>query len=215
MTETFFTSDLHLGHANVAFLRGFASPEAHDAEIVRRWNATVSPDATVWVLGDVAMKFDSGVRRTARSLNGAKHLIWGNHDAGHPMHRTAHNAWRQFVDYGQPGDGPFLSAAASARRKLPTGDYAVLSHFPYERDRGAVRHAQWRLRDEGLWLFHGHTHGRERVTLDRGHTEFHVGLDAWDLAPVSMACVLEEMETSAVFGTSTRALEQSRPAPAI
>ena len=46
MAKIFFTSDLHFGHKNIIRYdnRPFLSVEEMDAEIVRRWNAKVSPD---------------------------------------------------------------------------------------------------------------------------------------------------------------------------
>lgn len=49
---------------------------------------------------------------------------------------------------------------------------------------------QYRLRDEGRWLLHGHTHQPERI---RGR-EIHVGLDAWDLAPVNEGTIAKLIE---------------------
>ncbi|WP_051265718.1 metallophosphoesterase family protein [Nakamurella lactea] len=49
---------------------------------------------------------------------------------------------------------------------------------------------EYRLRDEGNWLLHGHTHSSEKVTSSR---EIHVGLDAWDLGPVEVGAVAKLM----------------------
>ena len=54
----YFTSDLHIGH-DKSFIwqaRGFNSIEEHDTQILLRWNATVSPEDTVYILGDLAMR---------------------------------------------------------------------------------------------------------------------------------------------------------------
>lgn len=111
-------------------------------------------------------------------MPGRKRLVLGNHDAGHPRHRNAHR-------WGDAYATVFEHVAASARVKLQ-GTEALLSHFPYERDRGTARHMQWRLPDLGVPLIHGHTHGRERrSTTPFGTPELHVGLDAWDLTPVA------------------------------
>lgn len=46
-----FTSDLHLGHANILkhCARPFASIQEHDAALIARWNAKVRLDDTVYV----------------------------------------------------------------------------------------------------------------------------------------------------------------------
>lgn len=193
--SVFFTSDLHLGHRKVAALRGFGTEEepatmAHDLALVGRWTDTVEPDDVVWVLGDLSA---GGSRATEYALKvlggmpGRKRLIAGNHDPVHPMNRQAFKWAARFAEV-------FEFVAPFARTKV-LGREVMLSHFPYERDRGKPRYMQYRLRDEGLPLLHGHTHGEERLTVTSVHdffnggfaarVEVHVGVDAWDLRPVA------------------------------
>jgi calcineurin-like phosphoesterase family protein len=191
MGRVWFTSDLHLGHAKVAELRGFASTKEHDQALVDNWRSVVNPkaDDQVWVLGDIATSSPGYALDVIHALPGTKHLILGNHDAAHPMHRNAHHKLRQYL-------WAFESVAMAARRRVE-GEEVLLSHFPYRRDRNEARHNQWRLRDEGLPLLHGHTHGEERLTVDSGllgllgrkTTELHVGLDAWEMQLVPLEAV--------------------------
>lgn len=171
-----FTSDLHFGHRKAAEHRGFADAEQHDRALVENWNAAVTRDDDVWILGDLAASSPTYALSLLRTLPGRKHLISGNHDKTHPMHRDSHKHLRTYL-------GAFESVQSAARRRID-GREVLLSHFPYRRDRGEMRHGQWRLREEGLWLLHGHTHGRERLT--HFSREVHVGVDAWDLAPVRL-----------------------------
>jgi calcineurin-like phosphoesterase family protein len=170
-----FTSDLHLGHNYVAKLRGFTSTDEHDQAILDNWDRVVRPDDQVWVLGDLTMSNPAQALQELRGLPGRKHLIAGNHDACHPMHRSAHNRQRAYL-------ATFESVQAFARRRI-LGREALLSHFPYSADHTTdARFMQYRLRDEGALLLHGHTHGPERR---HGH-EIHVGLDAWGMTPVAL-----------------------------
>ncbi len=175
MSKIFYTSDLHLGHRKVASLRGYGEDtravEPHDATILAALFG-MEPDDVVYVLGDLTA---GGTRATRDALDvlttipGRKRLIFGNHDPGHPMNRDAHrwaSAYAEVFEWA----GPF------ARRKV-AGQEFLLSHFPYARDRGEARFLQYRLRDEGSWLLHGHTHGEERLTPES--REVHVGWDAW------------------------------------
>lgn len=191
MARVFYTSDLHLGHRLVSGLRGFRTadgdpdPGSHDAAIMENWSRVVRPDDIVWVLGDLDVA--NSPARVARmldeiaSLPGIKHLVPGNHDPVHPMHRDAHKWQRLYLD-------AFASVQPFARRKLDGATSALLSHFPYSADRGEVRYRQYRLRDEGMLLLHGHTHSAQRITSDH---EIHVGVDAWDLAPVPQEVLAE------------------------
>lgn len=181
----YFTSDLHLGHPRVAEIRGFPSVEAHDEAVATRWRAAVHPEDRVYVLGDVtgdARALPMALPLLA-SLPGSKHLISGNHDACHPLNRRAYASQERYLSA--------FSSVASAARFRGYGVEALLSHFPYVRDREgrAPRYLQWRLPNLGEWLLHGHTHGPERVTVTEGSREIHVGVDAWDLTPVSVAQV--------------------------
>lgn len=168
--SVFFTSDLHFGHRLVAGHRGFGTDtEAHDQAIAENWRRVVRLGDQVWVLGDLALAHYQHPLTILADLPGQKHLIAGNHDACHPMHREAHKVQRHYM-------GIFASVQAFARRKI-AGETVLLSHFPYVKDRHEARYMQYRLRDEGEWLIHGHTHGPEQ----REGREIHVGLDAWGL----------------------------------
>lgn len=175
MTENFYTSDVHAGHEKLALARGFATTEAHNAEIRRRWNAKVGKHDTVWVLGDVALGRRSETLRLFSTLHGVKHLVWGNHENCFPAHDRSWTYHPMYLRY-------FKSVQGSAQHRI-AGHRVMLSHFPYTADRPGIppRLMEHRLRDEGLFLLHGHLHSPERITSGR---EIHVGMDAWDLTPV-------------------------------
>lgn len=189
MAAVFITSDTHFSHALVAGIRGFARSDEHDEHLVARWNDTVRPGDTVWHLGDVGMGSAVRVLPWAARLNGHKHLVTGNHDECWPGHRDAHKKQRRWLEV-------FESVQQYARRRIG-GHQVMLSHFPYDGDHtNEERASQYRLRDEGLWLLHGHTHSSERLApaslplcMFGGEPQYrgrqiHVGLDAWGLRPV-------------------------------
>jgi calcineurin-like phosphoesterase family protein len=86
MTNTFFASDHHFGHANIlnflrsdgSPLRSFASIEDHDEHLIAQHNSVVRDKDTCWFLGDVVInrRFLHLISR----LNGRKRLVLGNHD---------------------------------------------------------------------------------------------------------------------------------------
>lgn len=82
MSEVFFISDTHFGHSKILEFesanRPFKTIEEHDQELIKRWNATVSPKDTVWHLGDFCLGKKS--LEVAGELNGYKRLVLGNHD---------------------------------------------------------------------------------------------------------------------------------------
>lgn len=195
-----FSSDTHLLHRLVAEHRGFSGSEEHDETVIARWNATVRPGDLVWHLGDVGLGNETRVLEQAARLNGRKQLVTGNHDPCWPGHRDARKHQRRWLEV-------FESVQAFAKIRLD-GRTVLLSHMPYDGDHvGEDRHTQFRLRDEGAWLLHGHTHQPDRLgpyprflsvasaggpfgeAQPRGR-QVHIGLDAWDLRPASEADVL-------------------------
>jgi calcineurin-like phosphoesterase family protein len=77
--STFFISDLHLGHENMAISRGFSCADEMNETIIQRWNTVVSKKDKVFILGDVTME---KVRDypLLNQLKGLKTVILGNHD---------------------------------------------------------------------------------------------------------------------------------------
>lgn len=181
-----FTSDPHWGHRFVADIRGFASTADHDTVLLDNFHATVREDDQVWWLGDLSMGNPSYALAQTATIPGRHHLVLGNHDAAHPMHRDSHKRLRPYLDV-------FESVQAFARRRV-NGISVLLSHFPYADEPGAdhtyePRHQQYRLRNLGEWLIHGHTHNGEQRLHGK---QVHVGLDAWGMQPVPLS-TLEEL----------------------
>lgn len=192
MTVTLFTADLHLGHQLVAGLRDFASVEEHDRTIMDNLVDAVGTSDTLWVLGDISSGGSAGQRHALAlidemltSRGRTVHLIAGNHDGIHPLHR---NALKWDAAYRQV----FTSVQPFARRRL-TGRTVWLSHFPWKGGGDHTEHDRYetvRLGDDGTsWLLHGHTHSSE--TVDRTRRQLHVGLDAWGLSPVPVDTVAD------------------------
>ena len=188
MSETWLTSDTHLGHDFVARLRGFEGHAEHDAELARRWDKRVRDGDEVWVLGDVAMNGWRDRIAWFADRPGVKHLVLGNHDRAHPMHRNAHSHLPAYLTAFTT-----VQTAAMLRHGL------LASHFPYDGEGGTRepdakdRATQWRLRDEGAPLVHGHVHDSTRYRYsNRGSLMLHAGLDAWGLAPVTIHDLTKE-----------------------
>ena len=189
----YITSDLHLGHEKVAKLRGFNSVQAHDELVINRWNCHVRGNSPiVYVLGDVMMGDRDRGRKLLKCLRGELHLILGNHDRAAPNNKNGH---RHIEAMGDAWASVTTSASISYN-----GQKFLMSHYPYDGDsQEESRFDQWRLRDLGTPLLHGHVHSDEVVTYSNlGTPQFHVGLDAWKLAPAPLSHIgtlLEELKT--------------------
>lgn len=88
MSKTFVIADLHFGHQGMcnftrddgSKLRPWTYYKDMDDALVANWNAVVTKDDKVYVLGDVAMHHRSIAK--IGECNGDKVLIKGNHDQG-------------------------------------------------------------------------------------------------------------------------------------
>lgn len=79
----FFTADTHFGHYNIIkhCNRPFSDTREMDAELIKRWNETVSTEDVVWHLGDLSLSTNLAyLTPIVQQLNGRKRLIYGNHD---------------------------------------------------------------------------------------------------------------------------------------
>lgn len=78
----FFTSDWHLGHANVIEFdkRPFKDVNHMNRVLINNYNACVSENSICYFLGDVGMMQATELAKITKQLNGTKVLILGNHD---------------------------------------------------------------------------------------------------------------------------------------
>lgn len=185
MSAVWYTADTHFMHKMLALdIRGFSSVEEHDSALIDNWNSCVGPKDTVWHLGDFSLKQPYDFSGTFRKLNGTIHLISGNHDRCFSGIRDSYKWQQAYYNAG------FASVQSFARKKLD-GMYIMLSHFPYSGDHGPDRYTQYRLKNEGLPILHGHTHFKERSSWAVLTPQLHVGMDAWHLKPVHQEVVIE------------------------
>ena len=166
----FFTSDQHFFHKNIIKYcdRPFKDEPTMRREIVTRFNETVGKDDTTYFLGDVAMLGASQwehLKGVVQSLNGRKHLVFGNHDEFR---------WERYLDVG------FISTH-SAHWMMVEGYNVVMAHDP----------AVYCTLDPGTIFLHGHIHTLYRSLP--GQRTVNVGVDMWDFRPVTMSQILAEL----------------------
>lgn len=220
MSRIFFTSDPHYGHRKVAMERVQNRPDIfgdhgadfiahddyiaaddveaagrvaeriiaiHDAEIARRWDSVVAPEDIVYVVGDICVGEGKGCDAAIgiiESRPGRKRLVAGNHDPVHSAHRKR-NTWKPRFDE------VFETVDPWTRIKVGKRDIMVC-HYPYNGDHTPEdRDEQYRMRDCGAPIIHGHTHSPEKVSFSAtGTVQAHVGVDAWDFTPVEQPVVM-------------------------
>lgn len=157
-------ADLHFMDPKVAGLRGYDDWRDHDAAVIADWRASVPDDDTVvYVYGDISKGNLESWHYALDQLSvlpGEKVLIDGNHDPDHPLNN---NGWKK-----QRAALSVFRAVVQVNAIRLGGRTVMQSHFPYEGDHlGDIgeRYTQWRLRDEGRWLVHGHVHDAWTVYL--------------------------------------------------
>ena len=113
----YYTSDLHLGHANVIRHcdRPFTNTDEMDSALVENWNARVHRNDTVYIVGDFLFRAKRPAAEYLSELKGKKHLIIGNHDK-YWMKKVDLSAWFESVS-------PMLFITDSGRS-------ATLCHYP-------------------------------------------------------------------------------------
>jgi len=135
----YYISDLHFGHANVIKFdpRPFQSLKEMHQTIINNWNAVITPEDDVYILGDFAWKEQIGIEIISQ-LVGRKYLIKGNHDK--PTEElTAYFEWVK--DYAMIRD---------------CNSKVVLCHYPI---------AHWNHQYRNSVHLYGHVHNTQDYEL--------------------------------------------------
>ena len=190
----YFTSDLHLGHANaIGFTsRPFLDVEQMNEGLIKNINETVMTNDELWILGDFAFKVNMDAAKQFRDQINCKtvHMITGNHDK----------------DYTR--DHIFQSVQHYKELKTEYGKF-ILFHYPiYE----------WNGAHNGTIHLHGHIHSTgsyntanlQKKYIDRfpeksfmkdsalGLRIYDVGVDANNYRPISITQIAELMNLRSI-----------------
>lgn len=164
-----FTSDLHLGHANAINLcqRPFESIEEMNRTLIRNYNSMVAKNDTVYILGDLSFRVPiEEAEDLIRQLKGKKILIRGNHDKNYDPSLF---------------EGIYHFYELKGYYKYPI----ALMHYPM---------VEWPKSRHGSLHLHGHQHNEfeynERMKQE-GILRYDVGVDANDYFPVSLNTICE------------------------
>lgn len=180
-----FTSDLHFYHKQVIGYcnRPYSNVEEMNRDLIERWNSKIKKREIVWVLGDFSFAGIQTTKDVVSQLKGDIRIVRGNHD------RYA----KQLIEMG-------FSNVYENHSIWLEGYKVNLSHFPHrptkeqmEAATHDMRYLHKRIYNDGLPLLHGHTHSPEKVNIDNG-LQIHVGIDAWDMSPVSHKEIIKLIE---------------------
>jgi calcineurin-like phosphoesterase family protein len=183
MKDVWFTSDWHLGHANIIKFckRPFSNTHEMNESIIENHNALVKPGDTVYHHGDMFFKIGyEDISYLMARFNGLFHIIIGNHDKLSVLQRLKE-------------DG-LIESIQDTRGEMVNGTYFWMSHYP---------HRSWNRAYHGALHTYGHVHSLSNECTWRNSID--VGIDGWDYKPAHFDDVVE------VIKTGTEKLELSRP----
>lgn len=139
--KNFYISDWHYGHRNVIQFddRPFADVNHMNATLEYRWNLAVSPEDTVYALGDMFWCSQEEAEAVLGRLNGKIVLIKGNHDRVHGG--VFAKRFSSIRDYAEIND---------------EGRRVVLCHYPIPTFKNHMR---------GWFHLYGHVHNSKEDAL--------------------------------------------------
>ncbi len=164
----YFTSDLHLFHANIIKYcnRPFNNVTEMNEKIIDNWNSVVKKKSDiVYILGDVSFAHYQFILEALNRLKGTKILIKGNHDRN--CNPIAH-AFLAIRDYYE-----------IHCNEIPI----IMFHYPLE---------TWNKSHRGSIHLHGHTHNLDNLfhsTYKRNR--FNVGVDVNNFTPLSLDQIMQ------------------------
>ena len=151
--------------------------------LISNYNSIVSPNDTVYFLGDIIMgdKLINIPSIMNRITKGKKIMCLGNHDGGFHNKDDSDAYIRKVKFY-------IANGFETVSRVVDIAPGIKGSHFPWrgvpdrENDRDYLqKHA---LVDDGVSvLLHGHSHQPEKVS---GVRMIHCGVDAWEMKPAPL-----------------------------
>ena len=168
----YFISDPHFGHENIIrhCSRPFQSCSEMDETMIQNWNSRVTPQDTVYILGDL-MFFHKDPQRILQRLQGKKYLITGNHD----------KTWMKTLEKQHPGALETFFEGIASMMKIRLDDHQlVLCHYPM---------LTWEDRAHGSWHIFGHVHNTP--DFRREPNSFNACVELNNYRPVSLEELVE------------------------
>ena len=134
--KNFYISDLHFGHANIVKFDGrpFFTIDEMDQKLISNWNETVSPDDTVYILGDFCWLKEARWIEILDQLKGHKVLVLGNHDLQNPS-KELWSKFEDISDYKEIDD---------------VGRKVIMSHYPIMCYKNSY--------NRNVYMLYGHVH---------------------------------------------------------
>jgi calcineurin-like phosphoesterase family protein len=188
----FFTSDLHIGHANSIIFdkRPYRDLDHMHSELIKNFNKQVPVDGVTYFLGDVVTHSATLTKTIIDQMNGTKILVVGNHDKNYEscynagfdvvLHQATIYIQKQRVTLSHC---PLL-------RVFREDTSTMKGHTEGELWHGEFRNQRFSVPDDGQFHLQGHIHspngGKSTKILDR---QYDVGVVANNYRPVHISTI--------------------------
>lgn len=170
MSNIYFVSDTHFGHANIIRYsnRPYNNIQEMNEQFILNWNAVVKPEDTVWHLGDFAFMQLSEFKKLLWRLNGDINVVLGNHD------KLITNNQRELLAQGK------IKSVQHYKRLDVEKSTIILFHYGMR---------VWEKSHHGSILCYGHSHG----SLPPHGLSVDVGVDCKEITEEYRPIALNEL----------------------
>lgn len=170
----YFTSDTHFFHSNIIRYtnRPFKDAAEMNYELIKRWNEKITPNDTVYHLGDFALGCSENQLNSIISQLNFEHMhvVKGNHE-------------KCFSDWYYRNKPRNISFYGSYLETKLSGRDFTLCHY-------AMR--VWNKSHRGAFHLYGHSHGT--LPDDPNSKSFDAGVDCHNYFPISLDEVIKIMD---------------------
>lgn len=187
-----FSSDFHFAHKNIVRgtskwgstekCRDFDTPEEMNECILNNLNKLISPEDTLYFLGDFAF---SGIANSfiyREKINCKNiHFICGNHDNRHG------STWNP--SYNNTRVSSLFSSYQTYKEVYINKTLFVLFHYPIN---------SWNSMSKGAIHLHGHCHSDSANKFFNGGKSMDIGVDGNDYMPYSLDQITEIMNNKPI-----------------
>lgn len=168
VTMIYYTADLHFASVDIIDKAGrpFSTTEEMDETLIRNWNAVVSADDTVYLVGDIGNHALPFPEAQLAQLRGHKHLIRGNHDTCIENQEHLLDYFETVTDFLEIDDGAV---------------HITLCHYPL-------------VYIQNGYMIHGHLHNAKKKAyriLTQLPRNLNAGVDINDFYPVTLEQLIE------------------------
>lgn len=185
----YFTSDWHIGHANVLAYdqRPFTDLNHMHRVLINNYNSTVGVDDTCFFLGDMGLGKGDVLQKVISEMHGQKILILGNHDKGATaMRRIGFDLC--FNVAALEIAGHLVTMTHCPLRGVWREDTSAMKGVaPGDNWHGEHKQQRFSIEDFGQFHLHGHTHkaASERLL----GKQWDVGVRANDYRPINISAI--------------------------